>query len=309
MKNKLIVLVLLILFIPFTINAEVTQKERNESNNYGVNKNIEITNSNKENIMNTPYINAEEQIFDFSDILTDGEERSLKLKIDEFKSQTNMDMVIVTYNLPYSVDTENDTFASDFYDYNDFGIDLEHYSGVLLFRNTYELDRYYNIYTFGDAQLYFDYDRLELTLDRIFYEIKAENYISGFSTFIEDMKDYYKEGIKEEYKDYYIDDLGYIRKTYKVPFLAATIISAVVTLIVAIVLINKNKMVKVATKAHEYMNKEKLNITEKQNKLVDTRTTSHVISSSSSSGGGGSSFGSSSGSSGRGFSSGGGRHG
>ena len=53
------------------------------------------------------------------------------------------------------------------------------------------------------------------------------------------MKDYYKEGIKEEYKDYYIDDLGYIRKTYKVPFLAATIISAVVTLIIAIVLINK----------------------------------------------------------------------
>lgn len=309
MKNKILSVILCILLLPLTINAEVITKERTEENNYGVNKHFKVTESNKSNVMNTPYVNAEEQIFDFSDILTEDEEKNLKLKIEEFKDRTKMDMVIVTYNLPYYNDSKNATFASDFYDYNDFGIDLENYSGVLLFRNTYEADKYYNIYTFGKAQLYFDYDRLENTLDKMYSDMVNANYVRSFTTFITDMKTYYNLGIKEKYKNYYIDENGYIQKSYTLPLLPATVISIIVTIIVAVILIKKNKMVKVATKANEYINKEKTNITQRENKLIDTKTTSYVVSSSSSGGGGGGGFSSSSGSSGGGFSSGGGRHG
>ncbi len=49
-----------------------------------------------------------------------------------------------------------------------FGLDDEYYSGVLLLRNTYESNPYFNIYTFGEAQLYFTYERLENVLDDIY---------------------------------------------------------------------------------------------------------------------------------------------
>ena len=53
-----------------------------------------------------------------------------------------MEIIILIDDLPYTSDSENEDYASDFYDYNDFGLDLDkNYSGVLLFRNTYEYGR------------------------------------------------------------------------------------------------------------------------------------------------------------------------
>lgn len=310
MKNKLLNIILVFLLIlPLSINAEVVTKTRDESNNYGVNKNIKITEDNKSNILNTPYVNAEEQVFDFGEILTDGEEQNLKQKIEEFKSRTNIDMVILTYDYPYYAESKNQEFAVDFYDYNDFGINFTNYSGVLLFRNSDEENKYYNIYTFGDAQLYFSYERLESTLDKIYPDFISDNYIVGMSDFISDMTKYYTSGIPSELDDYYIDEDGFLKQKYTFPFMWILVVSIIVTVIVALILVNKNKMVKKATKAHEYINKEALNINHKENTLVNSRTTSYVVSSSSSSGGGGGGRSSSRGSSGRGFSSGGGRRG
>ena len=69
-----------------------------------------------------------------------------------------------------------------------------------------------------------------------------------------------------------------------------------------LILVNKNKMIKRATKAAEYMDKKSVNYSVKNDRFITSRTTSYTVSSSS---GGGSRGGSS----GRGFSSGGGRHG
>ena len=74
------------------------------------------------------------------------------------------------------------------------------------------------------------------------------------------------------------------------------------------VLINKNKMVKKATKASEYLNKNSIQFTRKEDVFLREHTTTRIISDSSSSGGG-RSHSSSRGSSGGGHSSGGGRHG
>ena len=163
---KIIILTIL-LILPFSLKAEVTLKERNEANNYGVNKKWSITDSNIDNVKNTKYVDASEKIYDYSNVLTEKEKVELKSLIDDYITKTKMDMVILIDSLPYVLDSENEDYAVDFYDYNDFGIDFENYSGVILFRNTYETDPYFNVYMFGNAQLYYSYERSENMLGAI----------------------------------------------------------------------------------------------------------------------------------------------
>lgn len=302
---KLLIIVTIFFISVDMYSANVITKNRTEEINYGVNKKWEINNSNLSNVLKTPFVDASEKIYDFSDILTDIEEKQLKVKIDNFIRLTNIDMVIVTENIPYVIDLVNEEYAADFYDYNDFGIDFTNYSGVLFFRNTYESDRYYNIYTFGDAQLYFSFERLEETLDNVYYDISNEYYLNGFTTFINDMTDYYKSGIPDELKNYYIDDIGYIQEKYNPPIFLAFIISLIITIIIISILIKKNKMIKKEKEAKAYLEKETINYSEKKDIFITSKTTSYVISGSSSGSGGSSSRGSSGG----GHSSGGGRHG
>lgn len=303
---KIIVLTIL-LILPFSLKAEVTLKERNESNNYGVNKKWTIDESNINNVKNTKYVDSNEKIYDFSDILTDEEEKELKTLIDSYIERTKMDVVILTDNVPYYTDSTNEDYAVDFYDYNDFGIDFDNYNGIILFRNTYESDPYFNIYTFGNAQLYFPYIRCESILDYIYEDLKSKNYLEGFTKFIEEINYYYDSGIDEEYKNYYVDDMGYLKKRYVPPILWGLIISTFVTIIVLAVMISKNKMVKKESRANEYLDRNSIKYTKRNKKLISSHTTHHTrVDTSSGSGGG---FSSSSGSSGGGHGGGGGRHG
>ena len=98
----------------------------------------------------------------------------------------------------------------DFYDYNNFGVDYESYSGVILFRNTYELDPYYGIYNTGFAQQYFTEARYNATLDKIYNYFVNKNYVKGIKLFIDDFINYYELGIPDDYKDSYLDENGYL---------------------------------------------------------------------------------------------------
>ncbi len=305
---KIIILTIL-LILPFSLKAEVTLKERNEANNYGVNKKWSITDSNIDNVKNTKYVDASEKIYDYSNVLTEEEKVELKSLIDDYITKTKMDMVILIDSLPYVLDSENEDYAVDFYDYNDFGIDFENYSGVILFRNTYETDPYFNVYMFGNAQLYYSYERSENMLDAIYPDLKNKNYMDGFSSFVDIYKNYYEQGIPSEYKNYYIDDMGYLKKKYNVPWLIALIASTFVTIITLTIMVNKNKMVKKDTRATGYLNNSSISYTKRTKNLISSHTTHYRRTESSSGGGGGGGFSSSSGSSGGGHSSGGGRHG
>ena len=211
-------------------------------------------------------------------------------------------MVIVTIDMPYTYDKQNEDYAADFYDYNDFGLDFKNYSGLLLLRNNYSSDRYYDMYTFGDAQLYFDQSRYDDILDGIYNDISNDRYLSGFSKFISKCSYYYDKGYANEYKYSYTDEDGYIHKTYHIPVLECFIGANVITLITMIILVSKNKMVRKATQASSYLDQKSINYTEKTDQFLHSHTTHYTVSSSSGSGG-------HSGSSGGGHSSGGGRHG
>ena len=315
MQRKILKLTLIIvtfisayILLPTTVNAEVTTYNREELKNYGVNKKWNINTNNKDNILKTYAVDSNQKIYDFSNVLTDEEEQKLTERMHNFTEKYKIDIVILTDNYQYTEDSQNTTFATDFYDYNDFGINYEKYDGVMLFRNTYEQNPYFDAYSFGNAQLYFYDTRLSNTLDYIYDDIHNEAYYSGFNKFIDKMEEYYNEG---KLTDYYVDESGFLQKqktaSYYLKMIGLSmIIALVITGIIIYTLIKKNKMVLKAAKATVYMNKEKSKITNVQDNFITSNTTSYVISSDTSSGGGHSSSG---GSPGGGFSSGGGRHG
>lgn len=308
-KIRILLLILTILLMPNVFASTETQN-RNNLDNLGVNKHWKITDSNRSNVLNTYKVNADEKIYDYSDILTDEEEKRIYDRFMEFIHKTNMEMVFVSINKPYVNDSDIEDFAADFYDYNDFGLDFKHYSGVLIVRNTYEQDPFYNIYLFGEAQLYFYGDRTEYTLDRIYDAFHNGRYEEGLNTFIDSFNRYYDSGIDSSLKDKFIDEDGYIRQKVVMPWVGIFGADVLVVFIVLIILVLKNKMVTKKLNVSEYYNKSSLNFTKKNDIFIREHTSSYTVSSSS--GGGGHSSGgfhSSGGSSGGGHSSGGGRHG
>ncbi len=283
-------------------NSNVKTYVRSESNNWGVNKHWSIGSNNLRNVKSIPLVNSGDRVYDFADILTDSEEKKVYNDIQKFVEQTGMDMVFVSIDMPYTTDSKNEDFAADFYDYNDFGIDFENYSGILLLRNNYSRDKYYDMYTFGDAQLYFDQERYDDILDEIYYDFSHGNYVNGIDTFVSKCSNYYDDGYAFKYRHAYVDDNGYIHYNYHVPIFTCSIISGILTLITMIILVSKNKMVKKATSAEAYLAKDSINYSKHVDQFINSHTTHYTVSSSS----GGGSHG---GSSGGGHSSGGGRHG
>ena len=279
---------------------------RSDMENYGVHKKWNINDSNLPNVMRTPYVDSSLKIYDYANILSEEEEQKVKSLISEYIEKTGMDMVFVSINMPYSSDHENEDYAADFYDYNDFGLNDKNYSGVILLRNAYEEDPYFDVYTFGEGQLYYDYDRCESMLDDIYPYFKNKNYLSGLEIFIRDFTDYYNSG--KALDNYYLDENGEIhidKGSFKPPYLVTGGIGAVVSAIVVSIMVKKNKMVKKAKNAADYVDNSKTNFKKKTDNFVSTFTTRTRMSSSSSGGGHGSSIGSSGGFHGGG----GGRHG
>lgn len=308
MKKRFLLLFLLVLLLPNFVYA--SDLVRNYSNNYGVSKKWDMKNQNRINhALKTPYVDSSIKIYDYSNILSEDDVSYLKDKINTFIEYTGFDMVFVSVDLPYIVDSDNEDYAADFYDYNDFGINDKYYSGILLLRNTYEDDPYFNIYAFGTAQLYYNYDRMEKVLDDIYpYFKNGVDYRGGIDKYIQELTSYFKKGkpISSRYDK--LDEYGNVVEGFAPPYIVAFIIASITSLVVIFVEASKNKMVRKSHEARDYLDKNSINYDKKSDTYIRSSTSSYKISSSSS-GSGTSSGGHSSGSSGGGHSSGGGRHG
>ena len=316
MKKRLLLLIVLISLFPTITFASTNTKSREGIDNYGVTK-FEVTNDKKEYVLKTPYVDETEKIYDFSEILSEEEEEKILDEIKEFSEKTDFDLVILTKDLEYNYDEENEDYAADFYDFNNFSS-----NGLLFFRNTYSSDPYFDLYSFGDAQFYFYDTRLRDILDVIYDNIHEGNYYEGIHQIIEELYSYYETGKLENYfidkdgnlvngDDYYLDKNGKAIKKihYEAPILPSLIASLIITAIIISGMVKKNKMIRLATDASIYTNPESINLVVNKDELVNSITHRTYIppSSSGSSGGGGHS--SSIGHSGGGHSSGGGRHG
>ena len=275
MKKLLNLIIILILGITINVKASTNTYDRESLPNYGVNKKWEINDSNLDNILNTYAVNASEKIYDFSDILTETEEKELKKIIDKFTIKYKTDIVILTDNLKYISDYENEEFACDFYDYNDFGIEYNN-SGILLFRNTYSSDPYYNMYIFGDAKLYMSTDRIEATLDNLYEYLPKKEYYAGFTRFVNDITLYYSQGVPNNINDYTASD--YSQDKFIVPWAEVISTTLIVTSILMFILIKKNYMITKETRAHKYINRYKSKITNRKDVFLSSSTKTYDIS-------------------------------
>lgn len=279
MKKVFKILLIIIISLFINVNASTNTYDRETLENYGVNKNWNIDKSNIDEVLNTYSVNASEKIYDFSDILNEKEERELKKLIDSFIKKYKTDVVILTDDIRYMSDYENENYASNFYDYNDFGMDYNN-SGILLFRNTYSSDPYYNIYIFGDAQLYMSEDRTEATLNHIYDYIYGKNYYMGFSKFVNDLSLYYAEGIPKTMQDYEVNQNGYLSRKFIVPWFEVISTTVILTTIIMIVMINKNNMVRKERKAYQYIDKFKSRVTNRRDVFLSSSTRSYTMNGS-----------------------------
>lgn len=303
--KKNVILSILLFFLGINICNATQTYDRNELDNYGVNKDIKITKSNLDNILDAKAVDANLKVYDFAEIIDENDEETLRKLALDFYDETGFDLVIVTDSFYNYDDEDNYAYAQDFYDYNDFGIDDEYYSGVLILRNAYSSYPFYSIRLFGEAQLYFAGERTEKMLDSTIGYISSKKYTTAFTKVIEDLNDYYEDGISAEFKGYKIDKNGKLVAPYKFPLLIALLVPGLFTFFYISHYVNKNKMVFKARLANNYLDNHSVNYRVIDNKFLHT-TTKIIPKATEHNSSGGGSHGGFSGSSGR-SSSGGGR--
>lgn len=230
-----------------------------------------------------------QKIYDYGNLLTDSEESYLKGLIDEYIKKYNYDMVIVTKRNYSASDTAMMNYADDFYDYNHFGIGSTN-DGILLFLNVDSLGPVVWMSTTGNAILMYDDARIS-SMKSAMSSVKNNGNSAIVEAFINKASDYAEAGIPVSNKHAYIDEDGEyrVKKTY--PVFRNIIISIIGSTIILLIMVFKNKMVKKATFATEYLDKSSINIYNRRDVFLHTHTSRTYIdrSSSSSSGGGGSS--------------------
>lgn len=276
------------------IKKRIEQKD----NNYGVNKKEAVLDT--YHLGRTPLVDASNKVYDFSGVLSEEEKATLKEKALSFLEETGIELIIVTIDKQYS-DSQIEDLADDFFDFNDFGISdkSESYDGILAIRNTNNYNRYYYISTSGTAQMYYDSDRVDDILDDMYDNMHYDHYYDGFIDFINSAKRYYNKGVLPKYKGCHVDSLGDLydkdgnpvsweKGVYVLPLIPALLISGLVATIVVCILVAKNKMVKKAVDAKDYLDEDSIKYTAKNDTFISTHTSSYRISSSSGGGGGGS---------------------
>lgn len=285
---KKFLLSLLLFFLGINICYATQTYDRNELDNYGVNKDIKINSSNLNDILKTKAVDASLKVYDFAELLDNSEEDDLSKLALKFYEDTGFDLVIVTDSFYNYDDEDNYAYAQNFYDYNDFGIDDKYYSGVLVLRNNYSSYPFYTIRTYGEAQLYFAGERTEKMLDKTSSLIADDEYYSAFSDVITCLNDYYDDGISSEYKNYKINENGDLVAPYKFPLLIALLVAGCFTFFYISYYVSKNKMIYKAKLAHDYLDEGSVVYSVKENKFLHTRTRAIPKSngSSGSSGGG-----------------------
>lgn len=273
MKRKIYILSLIILILFSAKSYASTNTEPRTESDLKVSNDIIVTNSNKNNILNTPKVNEEEKIYDFADLFTDEEETELYNSVMKYIDKNNIDMVIVTTNENKKYSSRE--YADDFFDYNYFGIGDTH-DGILFLIDM----KYREVYisTTGNAISIYKDSYINSMLDKIYNKSPLDNPYGCAKEFVKTATHYYKK---------------YKNGGRNLALLCSFAVSAIITFIVIKVQCSKHKPVKVKLNGEDYLNKNSINITVHDDILVNTYVSKTRIDHSSSGGGSSSHSGSS----------------
>lgn len=265
MKTKIlnIIIILSVILCLFQFSYASTETFERPENNLGVTKNIEITSSIKSDIINTPYVDADEKIYDFADLFTNDGEKELYNSIQNFIEKNNIDMAIVT--IDYNNKNTSKDYSDDFIRYNDFGKGNS-FDGIVFLIDMET--RNMAISTYGNV-----IDTYEPYIDKIFDD--CSSYIAN--------EDYYKCANAFINSSQKVIDNSKI-KGWIIGFSISIGVSLLIPTIFCLVNKAKHKNVKLATHADTYLDKSSVNITHSNDIFIRSHT-SRIAKPSNSSGG------------------------
>ena len=261
------------------VEASTNTKERSNSD-FLVPSGIEVTDENRNNILQTPAVDETEKVYDFAELLTEEEEQKLYEQVTTFIDRHQLDLAIVT--IKQNNKGSPRIYADDFYDYNHFGINHTR-DGVLFLIDMENREIYMT--TTGNAILMYNDNRIEEALDAVYSYMTNQNYYVGIHNFISKIDYMATQGIPSGNKNAHLDENGNIIYEKKISWLLLVVISLGVTGIIMGILISKNKLVRKKTTAKEYLKKESIKITSISESLIGTNTIRHKIVDTSSGGG------------------------
>lgn len=286
MKNKKILLILFLIIMLFKKNVfSSTNTYPRSEDNLQIHSSIKVTNSVKKAVLSTPKVDASEKIYDFANLFTTAEETNLYNLTNNFITTYNMDIVIVTINSNNKSSAM--VYADDFYDYNDFGIGST-FDGLLFLIDMDTREMW--ISTTGKAILIYNDYRIDNILDKTYTYIKSQKYFECAKSFITSASSYALQGIPSYNKDYIIDEDGdYVKNTSKslndFPLFFVIIISFIISTIYVFFARSKHKTIKKATEAKQYLIRNSINITKKEDKFINSHVSKVYDPPSSSSSG------------------------
>ena len=262
---KILILAIFIFSSYTSVFASTNTKKRTE-NDYLVPADVIVDQSNKTDVMETPAVDEKEKVYDFADLFTDTEENDIYLKINEFITTYDMDLAIVTIssNPKYS-EVE---YADDFYDYNNFND-----NGILFLIDMDNRQIYMS--TTGTAINMYNDNRINYLMDSIYKYISIKSYSKGTLEYIKMLSSLASEG-------YPTGNEIYQSTSSKV--LKSMFFSFIITVIVMVILISKNKLVRKASDAKEFLEKDSIKITQLGDILIDTHTETYRINNNSNGG-------------------------
>ncbi len=200
------------------------------------------------------------KVYDYAEELDEEKENELQRLAENFIEENKMDMVLVIINNnPYGIsDDSSITYAQDFFDYNDFGMNSSK-DGILVLIDLENNFRWF--LTTGKAQLIYDDERIESINNDTLRLLKEKDYYQAFVKYIESSSSYAKLGIPNSNKDYCIDEQGeYYNCAPKRVNWGITIIVAILgSALPVFIHTRKYKGIHLATNANVYLKNGTLN--------------------------------------------------
>lgn len=213
----------------------------------------------------------EQRVFDYADLLSDGDEREINLWVQDMQENWGMDLAFLTTN-----DTEGKSvqqYGADFYVEQDLGLG-ENYDGVIFVLDMGQREG--QIITCGKAiEIYTDY-YIDVMWDNMVGDLSEGDYYNAFFTLYMDLHHY--AGEYETYQkdpDAYLSDYSKARKARSIATSAA--ISGVFALVIAAIAVSSMKKacknVKPFTDGRAYLKENGFHLTTNRDSFANTRTT------------------------------------
>ena len=216
---------------------------------------------------------TDERVFDYADVLSDDEEKSLRDLIAEKEGEIGCDIVLVTISDPdYAGDTAMMNYADDFYDNYKYGYDAPWGDGALYLDNMLGVGNSYSWFsTSGRVEDTYSTSMINHLIDGVCDRVNADPY---------DAYVYYINSLSATMSG---EDVSMYEA---IPWYAIWGVAAVVTFVYVLVCINHN-VGKKTTSANTYVAGGAAQFPDRRDVFISKHTTRRTIQSNSGSGGGG----------------------